>query len=197
MERQVSAHVSWTSAVAVVAMLVLAPRVTAAQVGPTGFVVRHSVTIAAPADRVYDTLTRQIGSWWNPDHTHSGDARNLSIDPKPGGCFCEALPNGGGVEHARVIYLAPRSLVRLSGALGPLQASGATGTLTWSLASTTEGSTAGTTVQMTYSVGGFIGGPFDAIAPLVQSVLAEQLDRMKRFIETGKPAAPPAANREP
>ena len=52
------------------------------------------------------------------------DAKNLSIDARPGGCFCEKLPNGGGVEHARVVYVAPREVLRLSGALGPLQGVG-------------------------------------------------------------------------
>ena len=88
-------------------MLSGTPAQSAPQVTPNGFVVKFDVNVNAPAAKVYDALVGQIGSWWDPQHTYSGDAKNLSIDARPGGCFCEKLPNGGGVEHARVIYVAP------------------------------------------------------------------------------------------
>jgi hypothetical protein len=96
------------------------------------------------------------------------------------------MARGGFIEHARVVYAAPPTAFRLIGAFGPLQESGVTGSLTFAVKTGADG----TTVQMTYSVGGFVGGPFDAIAPVVQSVLAEQVNRLKRLVETGKPAAP-------
>ena len=37
--------------------------------------------------------------------------------------------------------------------------------------------------------GGFRDGGFPAVAPAVDGVLSEQLQRLKRFVETGKPAA--------
>ena len=74
-------------------------------------------------------------------------------------------------------------VLRLSGALGPLQAPGVAGTLTWKLTGDAEN----TLVQLSYSVGGFIDGGFEKIAPAVESVLREQLDRLKQFAETGKP----------
>ena len=114
---------------------------------------------------------------------YSGDAKNLSIDARPGGCFCEKLPNGGAIEHLRVVYVAPREVLRLSGGLGPLQAAGVAGSMTWKLA----GAGDNTRVQFTYSVGGFIDGGFEKVAPAVETVLREQFDRMKRFVETGKP----------
>jgi uncharacterized protein YndB with AHSA1/START domain len=156
---------------------------SAPQVTPNGFLVKFEVSVNAPATKVYDALVGQIGSWWDSEHTYSGDAKNLSIDARPGGCFCERLPNGGGIEHARVIYIAPPEILRLSGALGPLQASGVAGTLTWKLTSGTDN----TRVQLSYSVGGFIDGGFEKIAPLVENVLRQQLDRLKQFAETGKP----------
>jgi len=156
---------------------------SAPQVAPNGFLVKFEVSVNAPATKVYNALVGQIGSWWDSEHTYSGDAKNLSIDARPGGCFCEKLPNGGGIEHARVIYVAPREILRLSGALGPLQPSGVAGTLTWKLTSSTDN----TRVQLSYSVGGFIDGGFEKVAPLVESVLRQQLDRLKQFAETGKP----------
>ena len=158
---------------------------SAPQVMPTGFLVKLDVNVNAPAAKVYDALVGQVGSWWDPQHTYSGDAKNLSLDARPGGCFCEKLPNGGGIEHARVIYVAPREVLRLSGALGPLQGSGVAGTLTWKLTSGTDN----TRLQLSYSVGGFIDGGFEKIAPAVESVLRVQLDRLKQFAETGKPTA--------
>jgi uncharacterized protein YndB with AHSA1/START domain len=166
-------------------MLSAAPAQSAPQVIPNGFLVKLEVSVNAPAAKVYDALIGQIGSWWDSEHTYSGDAKNLSIDARPGGCFCEKLPNGGGIEHARVIYVAPREILRLSGALGPLQASGVAGTLTWKLTNGTDN----TRLQLSYSVGGFIDGGFEKIAPAVESVLRVQLDRLKQFAETGKPTA--------
>ena len=46
-----------------------------------------------------------------------------------------------------------------------------------------------TRLQLSYSVGGFIDGGFEKIAPAVESVLRVQLDRLKQFAETGKPTA--------
>ena len=80
-------------------MLSGTPAQSAPQVTPNGFLVKFEVSVNAPAAKVYDALVGQIGSWWNPEHTYSDDAKNLSIDARPGGCFCEKLPNGGGVEH--------------------------------------------------------------------------------------------------
>ena len=73
--------------------------------------------------------------------------------------------------------------MRLSGGLGPLQGSGVAGSMTWKL----TGDGDHTRVQLSYSVGGFIGGEFDRIAPAVESMLNEQLNRLKLFAETGKP----------
>ena len=171
-----------------IGLVILSPMAvhSAPQVTQNGFLVKFDITVNAPVAKVYDALVGQIGSWWDSEHTYSGDAKNLSIDARPGGCFCERLPKGGGIEHARVIYVAPREILRLSGALGPLQASGVAGTLTWTLTSDKEN----TRIQLSYNVGGFIEGGFDKIAPAVESVLRVQLDRLKQFAETGKPTAP-------
>ena len=83
----------------------------------------------------------------------------------------------------RVIYVAPPQVLRFSGALGPLQASGVAGSMTWKL----TGGTDSTRLELSYSVGGFIQGGFEKIAPAVEAMLREQLDRLKLFAETGKP----------
>ncbi|MDP2479654.1 MAG: SRPBCC domain-containing protein [Candidatus Palauibacterales bacterium] len=175
-------------AVTIALPLLLAVRAApaAAQVPPNGFVVRHETRIDAALARVYDALVAEIGEWWNPEHTFSGDARNLSLDDRPGGCLCEELAGGGGVEHLRVVYVDPPRVLRLSGALGPLQGSALVGTLTWTLAE----ADGGTRLELTYAVGGFLEGGFEGVAPAVKSVLAGQMSRLKRYVETGKPEAP-------
>jgi uncharacterized protein YndB with AHSA1/START domain len=155
------------------------------EVSAQGFVVSHEVTIAAGAQQVYEQLVDEVGRWWSSAHTFSGEAKNLRIEARPGGCFCETLPAGGGVEHLRVVQVKPGRLIRMSGALGPLQGHGLAGSMTWSFTSV-EG---GTKVALRYSVGGFLGGGFEPLAPAVDRVLGEQLNRLKLFAETGDPMA--------
>ncbi len=147
-----------------------------------GFEVRQTIEIAAPAGRVWDALGR-VGAWWNPVHSYSQDARNLSLELKLGGCFCETLPGGGAARHMSVINVQPGRLVRLEGALGPLQAMGVTGHLTWALAE----KSGHTTLTQTYDVGGYVAGGADKLAGPVDGVLGEQLTRLKRYMEGGAP----------
>ena len=58
--------------------------------------------------------------WWSKDHTYSGDAARMSLQLRPGGCFCETLDGGGGIEHMRVTFVQPGERVVLTGSLGPL-----------------------------------------------------------------------------
>ena len=150
---------------------------------PGGFQVEERVEIAAPADKVWAALG-QWGRWWSSEHTWSKDAKNLTLDLRPGGCLCEALPDGGGVHHMTVIFAAPGKQAILDGALGPLIYGGAAGHLTLTL--TENGGK--TTVTEVYAVGGYLKGGLGTIAGPVDSVLGQQLGRLKAFVETGKPA---------
>jgi uncharacterized protein YndB with AHSA1/START domain len=145
--------------------------------------VKIVLAVAAPPAKVYDALTRDIGRWWDPAHTYSGDSRNLSLEARPGGCFCEQLPAGGGVEHGRVVLVMPGKRLRLAGGLGPLQESGVSGALTWDVAER-EGATE---LTLTYAVGGYRQGGLQGLAPIVDSVLAGQVRRLKSFAEKGTP----------
>jgi uncharacterized protein YndB with AHSA1/START domain len=155
----------------------------AVQTAPNGFVVRHEATLNATPAKVYEALLA-VGAWWDPAHTYSGDSKNLSIDARAGGCFCERLADGG-VEHMRVVYLANGKALRMSGGLGPLQGSGLAGAMTWALAP----SGGGTKLQLTYSVGGFMEGGFEKMAPAVEDMLGHQLARLKLLVDTGSPVA--------
>ena len=145
----------------------------------TGFETVSTATLAAPPDRVYAALG-EIDRWWDPSHTFSKDAANLSLELRSGGCFCERLKDGGSVQHLQVVYAAPGTGLRLRGALGPLQMEGVDGTLAWTLKAVEGG---GTTVTQSYVVGGYIRGGMEAWAPRVDRVLDEALQRLKNFLE--------------
>lgn len=144
------------------------------QSGENGFTVVHRLeTPAAPAD-AWRVMAGHIDQWWNPDHSWSGQAANLHIRAEPGGCFCETLPGGGFVEHLRIVYLAPGSMIRFDGALGPLQGMAVGGRMTW----TVEAVDAGSAVTFTYHVFGHPEGGLTGIAPAVDAVIGEQLQRL-------------------
>jgi uncharacterized protein YndB with AHSA1/START domain len=148
-----------------------------------GFEVARSITVSATPAEVYAALGR-VGQWWSSAHSYSGDARNLTMPLRVGACFCEAVPKGGGmVEHGRVIYLQPGQTLRLSAALGPLQAEGAVGTLTWSL----KAVPGGTEIAQSYVVGGYVRGGAGRFAAAVDGVMNEQLSRLQSHIEAPKP----------
>ena len=151
---------------------------------PHGFEVVETVRLAATPAQVYAALA-QVGRWWSGAHTYSGDAANMRLEPRPGGCFCERMKDDGAIEHMRVVYAQPHQTLRLQGGLGPLQEEGAVGSLTWSI-KPAEG---GAEITQRYVVGGYVRGGMEKLAPLVDQVLAEQLARLKRFLDTGSAAA--------
>ena len=147
-----------------------------------GFTVQHSISVDASPAEVYRALV-DVAAWWHPDHTWSGESRNLSLEPKAGGCFCERLDGQGSVQHLEVVYANPGKLLRLKGGLGPLQNMGVTGSLSFDF-SQTAGSTA---VTLTYQVGGYYPQGLNTLADVVNEVLGMQFVRFEKFVKTGKP----------
>lgn len=145
---------------------------------PQGFVVRATAEVAATPEQTWTELIAP-SRWWNPRHSFSGDAANLSLTPVAGGCFCERLPsaNGrddGGVEHMRVVNVEARRVLRMAGGLGPLQSEAVSGVLTITLKATDKGSR----ILFEYVVGGYMRYTTDEIAPVVDKVVGEQLSRL-------------------
>lgn len=149
-----------------------------------GFLIRHEAAVGAAPDAAWKALV-DIGGWWNPDHTYSGSAANLSLDARPGGCFCEKLANGGGVSHMTVAFVSPNTVLRMTGGLGPLQGSGLAGSMTWRIIPAPPGAK----IELSYSVGGYMQGGMEKMAPAVNAMLGEQVGRLKNLIDTGKPVA--------
>jgi uncharacterized protein YndB with AHSA1/START domain len=152
---------------------------------PQGFEVVQSVTVHASPQQAYAALTKPQ-RWWNPEHTYSNNAANLSLTLKPGGCYCEKLKEGGSAQHMAVTMVLPGALIELHGGLGPLRSEGVNGVLRWSVKPVEGG---GATVTQSYVVGGYLREGGEHWAPVVDAVLQEQLTRLASLLDTGKPAA--------
>jgi hypothetical protein len=96
----------------------------------------------------------------------------------PGGCFCERLPNGGGIEHMRVSYLDPGKRIVLTGPLGPLLYEATAGVMDMKFERTAGGSK----ITMDYKAAGFANGGAEKLAPLVDGVLADQFRRYREYV---------------
>ena len=83
---------------------------------------------ATPSDAYTQFLN--VGEWWSSEHTWFGDAKNMTIEPKAGGCFCERA-NGNEVMHMQVSAVFVDKEIVMLGGLGPLQKMGITGVMTW------------------------------------------------------------------
>lgn len=151
-----------------------------ASVSDRGFVVQQVVEVSVAPDEAWATLIKP-SEWWDSNHTWSGDAANLSIEPRAGGCFCEVLPNKtspraaprGSVEHMRVVYIEQERVLRMVGALGPLQGEALNGTMTIQLKPEGEGSR--TQILLEYVVGGYSRSAFEKLGGSVDGMLGEQL----------------------
>lgn len=145
-----------------------------------GFEVQHSVNLVVPQAEAYSAFA-QIGGWWDNEHTYSGDAKRMTLALHPGGCFCESMDKGGGVEHMRVAFVQPGERIVMSGSLGPMLYEATTGVMDVKF----ERIAGGTKVTMNYRVAGFAKGNAAAMAPLVDQVLGTQMKRYRIFAAAG------------
>ncbi len=134
-------------------------------------------TRTAP-DRVYAAITGPA-RWWDSSHTFSGNASNLSLDPRAGGCWCEQLADGGSVQHMTVLAAMPGRMLRLAGGLGPLQSGAVNAVMTWTIKHDGSGSEVG----MSYLVDGYFPGGLDAVRDDVDAVLEHQVERLRSYVD--------------
>lgn len=165
-------------------LLALPVRAEVADSQPNGFSLDQKINIQAAPDKVYAAFV-DPAKWWSAGHTFSGDAKNMSFDAHPGGCWCETLPNGGGVLHMTIVHVDPGKLVRMRGALGPFQSTGMEGAMTVTFDKPKKGT--GTDVELSYNLGGYVWGGYGALPAQADGVLNQQLRRLKSFVETGSP----------
>ena len=150
-------------------------------VSPSGFLVTHHHEVHATPQQVYEAIGR-IGRWWNDEHSYSGHASNMSLNLVAGGCFCEAWEQNS-VQHAQVIQAWHGSLVRLQGALGPLQRLAVNGILTFAINKSGDK----TLLTVTYNVAGNADAGLDKLAAPVDSVIGDAADRLVAYLESARP----------
>jgi hypothetical protein len=138
--------------------------------GESYFIVEHEALVPLDATASYRLLGKP-SQWWSSAHTWSGDANNMSMKLRAGACFCESW-NGNSVTHGQVIMARPGSMLRLQGALGPLQDMAVNAVLSFTLKKEADG----TKVILNYRVSGDASLNLAAIAPIVDKVLGEQLE---------------------
>lgn len=152
-----------------------------------GFTVRHQASINATTEEVWKAMIAP-SRYWNPDHSWTGNGDNFYLVPQAGGCFCELIrttdddnikSSQGSVQHMRVIYAHNNKMLRLTGGLGPLQGEAVVGTLTMQMQSQDDK----TAVRFTYKVGGYMEFPVEEIAPAVDGVIGEQLQRLSALFK--------------
>lgn len=152
--------------------------------GPAGFTIEHQVTVPVSRAQAWTAVVADVGSWWSSEHTMSGDAANLYIDPLPLGCFCERLGESAGLVHLQVTFVNPAVMLRLTGGLGPLGLMGVSGNLTFEFDDHAD-QDGHSTVTLRYAVGGYRDGGLDVLATPVDAVLGEQMTRLAAFIQAG------------
>jgi hypothetical protein len=141
-----------------------------------GFELRQTIDVPlAPAHAL--AAFGQVGSWWSKDHTYSGDAARLSLELRPGGCWCERLDGGGGVEHMRVAIYQPGERIVLTGGLGPLLFEATSGVMSVRALPIKSGSQ----LVINYRAAGFARANGTEMALGVDSVLREQVERLRVF----------------
>lgn len=146
----------------------------------SGFNIVHIATVEAQPDEIWKRLVAPK-DWWNKAHSWSGSSEGFYIDAQANGCFCELFQvkgdddrrkTVGSVEHMRVIFAQPPKVLRMQGALGPLQSEAVTGTLTVAMEPSKD--SAATKISFSYVVGGYMRYKVAEIAPAVDKVLGEQ-----------------------
>lgn len=133
-------------------------------------------------------FVRDIQRWWLADHTYSGKSQNLAFNFSKR-CLEETLPGGGFVRHMEVTQYMPGKRIVLTGGMGPLQEMGIHGAMTiqWILQDDNQ-----CQIKLSYKVSGYSPEGLKDLAPIVDSVLSQQMDSFKKYVDQGTDFVPPA-----
>ncbi|MEL7545024.1 MAG: hypothetical protein AAGJ84_00110 [Pseudomonadota bacterium] len=140
--------------------------------GSDHYILRHEASSELPPAVLWDRFV-DVSAWWHPDHTYSGDADNLKLDPVAGGAWREDWQNGS-VIHGEVLYASPPHIMRLEAPFGPLQ--GMAVNVVWSIS--IQPSDTGSLVMFDEIATGASASGLEQLAPAVDGVKQEALDRL-------------------
>jgi uncharacterized protein YndB with AHSA1/START domain len=141
---------------------------------PDGFVVRHEIHVPVDRAQAFAELIHPE-RWWSDQHTWSGSAANLSLDPRAGGCWCERWP-GGEAEHGVVIRVLKDENLRVRAAFGPLQEMALNGLFDLTVKEDPAG---GVVIAAVFRVNGPASAKLDQLAAPVDGVIGEQVERLR------------------
>ncbi len=146
-----------------------------------GFTLRFALGVeAAPEDVV--SAVSELPQWWDPAHTYTGDASNLSLAFQEGGCWCEKLADGTVFEHA-VLTGITADRVTMNAALGPLHDKATKAELTFGSGPENRG--------RLVTIDFVVEGPgLGVMADGVNIVMDQAFDRLIHQIEYGEPPQP-------
>ncbi len=187
----------YSAAIAAASCILSAPASAEVKsLGDNGFWVFQVAEVDAAPDVIWKRMISPK-DYWDAEHSWSGSIAGFSIDPRAGGCFCELiqskgsdgkLKTTGSVEHMRVIYAEPSKVLRMQGAMGPLQSEAMLGTMTMAIEPLKSGT--GSKISWSYVAGGYMRYKTAEIAPAVDKVFGEQFARLIQ--PYGKPGEAPA-----
>ena len=173
------------------------------EVRDDGFVSAFEVEIKAAPEPTFDALWKDVAKWWDPAHTYTGDAENMeffelgglfedlsSLVPADDSDQSESKPRSlfdfsvsPFALHMDIDMVQPPTALRLRGAMGPLQTLAVMGSMTFDLEATEDG----TRLRYRYVVN---GPRLREWAEPVDRVMGGQLQRLRRYVESGDPAPP-------
>lgn len=136
------------------------------------YTLKHQAESSDAPDVVWARLISP-NEWWHPDHTYSGSAENLSLDPQAGGLWREDWPDGS-VVHGSVLLITPGTTLRLNAPFGPLQEMAVS--VVWTIQ--LEAIDTGTRVMFTEIANGTTASNLDKLAPAVDFVKQQAISRL-------------------
>jgi len=136
------------------------------------YILNHTAVSPLSPDELWLRLV-EPASWWHPDHTYSGDASNLSLQPSAGGHWREQWGNNS-VLHGVVLNIDKGKLLRLDAPFGPLQELAVK--VIWTITIEADGS--GSKVMFDEVANGVSNSKLDELARAVDFVKQEAITRL-------------------
>ncbi len=80
---------------------------------PTSTSVRSTIVVDAPIERAFTVFTRDIGTWWPPEHhLLQGELAEMVFEPRVGGHVYDRATDGTECKWSRVLaYEPPKRVV--------------------------------------------------------------------------------------
>lgn len=138
------------------------------------YMLRHEAVSPQSVEETWERLI-QPDTWWHPDHTYSGNAEHLWLNPNAGGLWMESW-DGNAVEHGRVLSILENKMLRLDAPFGPLQGMGVQ--VVWTITLEADETTGGTRIVFEEVANGSSQSGLAQIAPAVDMVKQQAIQRL-------------------